>query len=89
MNIQILKKLCLQNSIKSNNENYIKFITREKIKKKNCFNGRITNYFNLINKEDKDSYAFLCGNSLMVTEIYDKLMKNNFKSENIFTEIFF
>ena len=71
------------------NLSYLRFITREKVEKENCFNGRVTNYFNFINKEDKDSYAFLCGNSLMVTEIYDKLMKNNFKSENIFTEIFF
>lgn len=71
------------------NKNYFKFITREKINKINCFNGRITDYFNLINEEDKDSYFFLCGNNLMVTEIYDKLINNNFKSENIFTEIFF
>ena len=71
------------------NDKYMKFISREKIDEKNCFNGRLSEYFNFISEEDKNSYAFLCGNSLMVTDIYDRLIKNNFKAENIFTEIFF
>ena len=71
------------------NDKYLRFISREKIDAKNCFYGRITKYLNFLENEDKDSFVFLCGNSLMVTEIYDNLINYNFKSENIFTEIFF
>ncbi len=70
-------------------KNYFKFISKEKINKQNYFYGRITKNFDIIKDQDKNSFVFLCGNSLMVTEIYDKLINNNFKSENIFTEIFF
>ena len=68
---------------------YLKFISREIIERPNCFNGRITNHLELINKEEKNCLVFLCGNSLMVTEVYDTLIKNSFKPENIFSEIFF
>ncbi len=70
-------------------KNYFKFISKEKINKQNYFYGRISKNFDMIKDQDKNSFVFLCGNSLMVTEIYDKLINNNFKSENIFTEIFF
>ena len=70
-------------------KNYFKFVSKEKVNKENFFYGRISSNFDMIKKQDKNSFVFLCGNSLMVTEIYDKLINNNFKSENIFTEIFF
>ncbi len=70
-------------------KNYFKFVSKEKINKQNYFYGRISKNFDMIKDQDKNSFVFLCGNSLMVTEIYDKLINNNFKSENIFTEIFF
>ena len=75
--------------IELSEKNYFKFVSKEKVNKKNFFFGRISSNFDMIKKQDKNSFVFLCGNSLMVTEIYDKLINNNFKSENIFTEIFF
>jgi len=71
------------------NDKYLRFISREKKDIKNCFHGRITEYLNFLENENKDSFVFLCGNSQMVTEVYDKLINLNFKSKNIFTEIFF
>jgi len=70
-------------------KNYLKFISREKVNKKNCFDGRLTLHTDIFKNEDKNSYIFLCGNSLMVTELYDILVEYDFKPENIFTEIFF
>ena len=70
-------------------KNYLKFISKEKVNKKNCFKGRLTLHKDIFENEDKDSYIFLCGNSLMVTELYDILVEYNFKPQNIFTEIFF
>ena len=71
------------------NKNYYKFISRENVNLTNYFNGRISDHFDKVISNDKNSFVFLCGNSLMVTEMYDKLVDNKFKPENIFTEIFF
>ena len=70
-------------------KNYLKFISRDDVNLPGYYKGRITNHFDKIVSNDKDSLVFLCGNSLMVTEIYDTLLQNKFKPENIFTEIFF
>lgn len=69
--------------------NYFKFITREEAKGINSVNGRITSNFDKISSENQNSYFFLCGNSKMVTDIYDKLINNSIKSNKIFTEVFF
>ena len=69
--------------------NYYKFVSRENVNLPNYFNGRITDNLDKIIKYNKDSFVFLCGNSLMVTEIYDTLIECGFRPENIFTEIFF
>ena len=77
-------------TIKSLSEtNYYKFVSREKVNLENYFNGRITDNLDKIVHHNKNSFIFLCGNSLMVTEIYDTLIESGFKPENIFTEIFF
>ncbi len=70
-------------------KNYYKFVSREKVNLPNYYNGRITDNLDKVTNYNKDSFIFLCGNSLMVTEIYDTLIKIGFKAENIFTEIFF
>lgn len=72
-----------------NQNNYFKFITRENAKGINSVNGRITINFDIIKSEKKNSFFFLCGNSMMVTEIYDRLIDNGFESNKIFTEVFF
>ena len=70
-------------------KNYFKFLSKEEIHMSNFFKGRITENLEKIFCENKDSYIFLCGNSLMVTEIYDKLIDNSFKPQKIFSEVFF
>ena len=71
------------------NDRYLRFISREKKDIKNCFHEKIKEYLNFLENKNKDSFVFLCGNSAMVTEVYDKLKNLNFKSKNIFSEIFF
>ena len=71
------------------NKNYLIFISRENSKKDNIYEGRITDHISLLNGFDKDTCFFLCGNSIMVSEVYDLLLKNNYSAINIFTEIFF
>ena len=43
----------------------------------------------LMKNYDENTYFFLCGNSLMVSEIYDKLIKLQYNPNKIFSEIFF
>jgi ferredoxin-NADP reductase len=70
-------------------DNYFKFITREDVKDSNSIKGRITDNFDIIKNESRNSYFFLCGNSMMVSEVYDKLIDTGFSSNRIFTEVFF
>jgi ferredoxin-NADP reductase len=70
-------------------KNYFTFVSREKCMGHNIYEGRITKYISLLNRFNKDTYFFLCGNSIMVSEVYDLLLKNNYSAINIFTEIFF
>lgn len=76
-------------------KNYTVFISRNKrnISKKithKHFNGRITENFDFLQKYIKQEHLyFICGNSSMVSDIYDFLEKNKIKSNKIFTELFF
>ncbi len=70
-------------------KNYFKFVSKENINTTDFFNGRITKNLEMLSKQDKRSYVFMCGNSMMVTDVYDYLINNDFKPEKIFTEIFF
>ena len=50
--------------------------------------GRVNKYMDDFDVKENMLF-FLCGNSEMVSEIYDKLIEKKVFQENIFTEIFF
>ena len=50
--------------------------------------GRINKFVEKI-EVNTDMLFFLCGNSLMVSELYDILLQKKIKQDKIFTEIFF
>lgn len=54
----------------------------------NIVHGRVGKFLENF-KYKKNQLFFLCGNSKMVSEIYDKLINKEIKQTNIFTEIFF
>ena len=76
--------------------NYKVYVSREEKKilasyeSKNIdiFKGRMNNYLNEI-KISENNLFFLCGNSRMVSEVYDVLVSKEVSQKNIFTEIFF
>lgn len=76
-------------------KNYNLAVSREKIIKENIQKdckiikqGRVNTFLNEIQFEE-DMLFFLCGNSLMVSEIYDELLAKKIEQNKIFTEIFF
>ena len=75
-------------------KNYNLAISREDFKNdtsdkyRKIIKGRIDLYVQDLIVDDKMIF-FLCGNSLMVSQIYDELLKKKIKNETIFTEIFF
>ena len=72
-------------------EKYEIYLTREKcLNLNNVFEGRVTNYIKeKLNNIDKNDLFFLCGNSLMVSEVHEILISNNINNNQIFSEIFF
>jgi len=52
------------------------------------FNGRVTQWLEENNVDD-DLQVFLCGNSNMILDARDILLKKNFPAENINTEVYF
>jgi ferredoxin--NADP+ reductase/benzoate/toluate 1,2-dioxygenase reductase subunit len=52
------------------------------------FNGRVTEYL-VKNRVDPTTYCYLCGNGVMIDEVYAILEMQGVPSENIFTEIYF
>lgn len=74
--------------------NYNLAISRESIdqnksdKFQNIKKGRINQFVKNLTIEENMLF-FLCGNSLMVSQIYDELINKKVKQEKIFTEIFF
>ena len=77
-----------------NLKNYNLAISRENIVNHNIKNiqsvkkGRINQFLTNLTV-DENMLFFLCGNSLMVSEIYDDLINKKVKQEKIYTEIFF
>jgi len=74
-------------------ENYNVFISNYNGEKNNyikIYKGRITKNFESIKKNiDSNDLFFICGNSLMIHDVYDFLKKNNIKTNNIYSELFF
>lgn len=73
--------------------NYNLAVSRESIENKsdkfqNIKKGRVNQFVKSLMIEENMLF-FLCGNSLMVSQIYDELLHKNVKQEKIFTEIFF
>jgi len=82
----------LKDSIKElDAKNYELYLTREKSNNsKNVFEGRITKYMKKkLENLDKNHLFFLCGNSLMVSEVHEMLILSNINSNQVFSEIFF
>ena len=52
------------------------------------FSGRVTSYIKSASLT-KDSYIYLCGNSNMVFDTKDYLLKSGFREQQMFTELFF
>ena len=73
-------------------DNYKIAVSRENIKDKNfgenVYHGRINQFLNTL-EINKNMLFFLCGNSLMVADLYDDLLDKNVQQDKIFTEIFF
>lgn len=73
-------------------DNYNLAVSREKLNTKNSrenlYIGRINQFLNTLDI-NKNMLFFLCGNSLMVSDLYDDLLNKNVKQDRIFTEIFF
>lgn len=67
------------------------YLSREKCSNQNnVFEGRVTNFIkNKLDNIDKNNLFFLCGNSLMVSEVHEMLILNNINNNQIFSEIFF
>ena len=67
------------------------YLSREKCSNQNnVFEGRVTNFIKeKLDNTDKNNLFFLCGNSLMVSEVHEMLILNNINNNQIFTEIFF
>ena len=75
-------------------ENYNVFISKFDDKEKHnsikTHNGRITSNFDIIeNYISPNDLFFICGNSLMINDVYNYLEKNNIKNSNIYSELFF
>ena len=75
--------------------NYNLAVSREKtnfeMKSKKIHNiqdGYVDKYIDKLSADEKMLF-FLCGNSLMVSNIYDNLLEKNVNPQKIFTEIFF
>tara|TARA_B100001057_G_C22817148_1_gene937918 strand:+ start:510 stop:1172 length:663 start_codon:yes stop_codon:yes gene_type:complete len=72
-------------------EKYEIYLSREKCSNQNnVFEGRVTNFIKeKLDNIDKKNLFFLCGNSLMVSEVHEMLILNNINNNQIFSEIFF
>lgn len=64
---------------------YIACVSREK---GGDFQGRVTDYLKQ-NPVDPGTTFYLCGNRLMISDVYDILRKQGVSGSNIFTEVFF
>ena len=56
--------------------------------KKGDFNGRVTDYMTDQNV-DAGTNCFLCGNSEMISEVFDLLLEKGVPVSNIYTEVYF
>jgi NAD(P)H-flavin reductase len=75
-------------------KNYNVFISQPdgEIKHKTIriYNGRITSNLEKIKEYiTANDLFFICGNNLMINDVYNYLEKNNIKNNSIYSELFF
>lgn len=88
--VRLFEDIYTENELKNYNVFISKFNNKEKHNSIKTYNGRITNNFAVIkNYINSSDLFFICGNSSMVSDIYDYLEKNNIKNNNIYSELFF
>jgi ferredoxin/flavodoxin---NADP+ reductase len=88
--VRLFEDIYTETELKNYNVFISKFDNKEKHNYIKTHNGRITSNFDIIeNYISPNDLFFICGNSLMVNDVYDYLEKNNIKNSNIYSELFF
>jgi len=88
--IRLFEDIYMESELK----NYNVFISRPngviKHKTIRIYNGRITSNFKNIKEHiTTNDLFFICGNNLMINDVYNYLEKNNIKNNSIYSELFF
>jgi ferredoxin-NADP reductase len=89
--VRLFEDIYKQNELKNYNV-FISKPTKEKTDNSliKIFNGRITSNFDIISKHiSLNDLFFICGNNLMVNDVYNYLETNYIKNNNIYSELFF
>jgi len=88
--VRLFEDVYTENELKNYNVFISKYDNKEKHSTIKTYNGRITSNFGVIkNYINSNDLFFICGNSLMINDVYDYLEKNNIKNSNIYSELFF
>jgi ferredoxin-NADP reductase len=88
--VRFFEDIYTETELKNYNVFISKFDNKEKHNSIKTHNGRITSNFDIIeNYISPNDLFFICGNSLMINDVYDYLEKNNIKNSNIYSELFF
>jgi len=88
--VRLFEDIYTENELKNYNVFISKFNNKEKHSNIKTYNGRITSNFEIIkNYINSKDFFFICGNSLMINDVYDYLEKNNIQNTNIYSELFF
>lgn len=88
--IRLFEDIYMESELK----NYNVFISRPngttKHKTIRIYNGRITSNLEKIKEYiTANDLFFICGNNLMINDVYNYLEKNNIKNNSIYSELFF
>jgi len=88
--IRLFEDIYTESELKNYNIFISRPVTGEKYNSVNIYNGRITSNLEIIKKFISPSdLFFICGNNLMINDVYNYLEKNNIKNSNIYSELFF
>ena len=88
--VRLFEDIYTESELKNYNVFISKFNNKERHTSIKIYNGRITNNFEVIkNSINSNDFFFICGNSLMINDVYNYLENNNIKNSNIYSELFF
>ena len=88
--VRLFEDIYTETKLKNYNVFISKFDNKETHNSIKTHNGRITSNFDIIeNYISPHDLFFICGNSLMINDVYNYLEKNNIKNSNIYSELFF